>query len=112
MTPSRPALIAGAKELLGLPASPARTAQLMLNQPPHSESTRNPNIGKTFCNFQVRSLDLYVMCVFFPCFGDGGRVIGGITPPLPLQLYSSYREDLGGFLYYYFFSPLQVSKRI
>lgn len=38
---------------------------------------------------------------FFPCFWDSGRVIGGVPPPL--QLYSSYREDLGVFLYYYFF---------
>lgn len=33
-------------------------------------------------------------------------------PPLPLQLYSSYRKELGVFLYYYIFFFLQVSKRI
>ena len=54
-----------------------------------------------------------MLCVFsFPAFEMAGELLVVLPPPPPLQLYSSYREDLGVFLYYYFISPLQVSKRI
>lgn len=39
---------------------------------------------------------------FLPWFWDIRPVIGGVFPP-PLQLYSSYREELGVFLYHYIF---------
>lgn len=45
----------------------------------------------------------------FSCFWDNGRIIDGV-PSIHLQLYSSYREDLGVFLYYYFFFPCRSVK--
>lgn len=77
-----------------------------MNQPPHC--TRNPNIASKFAAFKCDLQTNNLPC-FFSAFVRAGRITGGAPPPL--RLYSSYREDLGVFLYYSFFSPLQVSKK-